>query len=211
MVLSKGKIIYFVSIFIIGLGLLFLKPCKHEVSVNPDKQGRSIQAETLSAWIIQGSEHYTLFDLDRNESIKDGLDPYATSTSVDDLLSPSSLRGLSKSKIYVILATNEDLAHRAVLTMEQKGFSAYRLQGGRTAWMNEVINPPALTNANADIDEVHRYNKKKAVGDYLMGRKIETAAASGATGTAGAPPPSSPTPSAKKIERVKSKAESRGC
>jgi rhodanese-related sulfurtransferase len=153
----------------------------------------------LARWLIEKRTDYQLIDLREPWQYDDYHIPTAVNIPITQLFGEAGLKKLSRGKKIVVYGLGAGHAAQAQLLLSLKGYNAYSLREGISAWWEDVMTPLSLRSENASPTG---YLGAKQLREHFLG----LAPAGGTSATVPpplpeAPPagttPSGPTPSKK--------------
>jgi rhodanese-related sulfurtransferase len=139
----------------------------------------------LARWIIEKRTDYQLIDIRQPWQFDDYHIPAAVSIPLSQLFEEAGLKQLSREKKIVVYGLGAGHAAEAQLLLSLKGYNAYSLREGVSAWWDEVITPMSLRSESASPTG---YLEAKQLREYFLGR----APAAGTSATIPPPVPEVP-------------------
>jgi rhodanese-related sulfurtransferase len=134
---------------------------------------QSIVAETdhvtpveLARWIIEKRQDYQLIDIRQPWQYDDYHIPTAVNVPLPQFFQESNLKQLNRSKKIVVYGLGAGHAAETQLLLSIKGYNAYSLREGISAWWEQVITPTSLRSESASPEG---YQQAKQLRDYFMG------------------------------------------
>lgn len=127
----------------------------------------------LARWIIEKKQNYQLVDIRAPWQFNDYHIPTAVNISLARLLQPEGLKQLSRSKKIVVYGTGSGHPAQAQLLLSLKGYNAFSLREGISAWWSDVMTPVSLLSESGPPTG---YLQAKQIRDFFMGTAKEGAA-----------------------------------
>jgi len=141
--------------------------------VNDTALVQSIVAETdhvtpveLAQWIIEKRQDYQLIDIRQPWQYDDYHIPTAVNVPLSQLFQESSLKQLDRGKKIVVYGLGAGHAAETQLLLSIKGYNAFSLREGISAWWDQVITPTSLRSETASPEG---YQQARQLRDYFMG------------------------------------------
>ena len=104
----------------------------------------------LARWIIEKRQDYQLIDLRQPWQYDDYHIPTAANVPLGRFFEESNLKQLDRSKKIVVYGLGAGHAAETQLLLQMKGYNAYSLREGISAWWDQVITPTSLRSETAD-------------------------------------------------------------
>jgi rhodanese-related sulfurtransferase len=98
----------------------------------------------LARWLIEKRTDFQLIDIREPWQFDDYHIPTAVNIPLTQLFDAASLKTLSREKKIVLYGLGTGRAAQAQLLLSLKGYNAYSVPDGITAWWNDVITPTSL-------------------------------------------------------------------
>jgi rhodanese-related sulfurtransferase len=136
----------------------------------------------LARWLIEKRPDYQLIDVRQPWQFDDYHIPTAVNVPLAQLFEDAGLKKLSREKKIVVYGLGAGHAAEAQLLLSLKGYNAYSLREGISAWWDDVITPLSLRSENQSPTG---YLQAKQLREHFLG----TVAAGGASA---APPAALP-------------------
>ncbi len=144
-----------------------------------------VTAGELARWIIEKRQDYQLIDIRQPWQFDDYHIPTAVNIPLAQLFREDSLKKLSRAKKIVVYGLGAGHSAETQLLLSLKGYSAYSVKEGITAWWDQVLTPLSL---RSETQSPAGYQEAKRLREFFMGGKL----AGGATATPSAPVPELP-------------------
>jgi rhodanese-related sulfurtransferase len=159
----------------------------------------------LARWIIEKRTDYQLVDIRDAWQFDDYHIPTAVNIPLSQLFEGEGLKKLSRGKEIVVYGLGAGHAAQAQLLLSLKGYKAFSLREGLSAWWDQVMTPTCIRSE----DQPTGYRQAKRLREFFLGSapKGETTAAPPA------PPPETPPAAAPPSGKVPAKRLKlgRGC
>ncbi len=128
------------------------------------KDQDKIDVMTLADWLIKGNADYALIDLRNEKKYSEYNIPSSINIRMEDLLSSDLMRNQK-----ILLYGDDDVAAaQAWFILKSSGFKGvYILEGGMTAWKDEIMFPKL--SANATPEQTASFEKAKQVSLFFGG------------------------------------------
>jgi rhodanese-related sulfurtransferase len=162
-----------------------------------------VQARELAQWILEKRADYQLIDLRAAWEFDDYHIPTATHIPLDQLFGDAGLKQLERGKKIVVYGLGAGHPAQASLLLTLKGYQAYSLKEGITAWWDEVMTPHSL---RGEAPDPAGYQRSRALRQRFSGGP----ATPSTSATGSAPPMSVPPQPAGSSPKKKLKL-GRGC
>jgi len=159
----------------------------------------------LAQWLIEKRDDFQLIDIREPWKFDDYHIPTAVNVPMSELFTPAGLKRLERGKKIVVYGLGAGHSAQAQLLLALKGYDAYSLKAGISAWWAEVMTPQSLWSEDADPAG---YRRAKQIRSHFMGGPGEPQ--SSAAPAAALPPPPKSAPRKKPATRKKLKL-GRGC
>ena len=104
----------------------------------------------LAHWILEKRRDYQLIDLRPPWQFDDYHIPTAVNVPLDQFFQGASLKQLDRGKKIVVYGLGAGHAAETQLLLQMKGYNAYSLREGISAWWDQVITPTSLRSESAD-------------------------------------------------------------
>ncbi len=138
----------------------------------------------LAHWIIEKRQDYQLIDLRQPWQFDDYHIPTAVNVPLGQFFQEANLKQLDRSKKIVVYGLGAGHAAETQLLLQMKGYNAYSVREGISAWWDQVITPTSLRSESADPAG---YQQAKQLREFFFG-----GGAAPAKGTAAAPTVNAP-------------------
>jgi rhodanese-related sulfurtransferase len=149
------------------------------------KQEDHVTPGELARWLIEKRADYQLIDIREPWQFDDYHIPTAVSIPLTQLFEDAGLTKLSREKKIVVYGLGAGHAAEAQLLLSLKGYNAYSLREGISAWWDDVMTPVSLRSEN---QSPAGYLQARQLRERLLG----TVAAGGASAAPPAALPSVP-------------------
>lgn len=146
-----------------------------------------VTASELARWIIEKRQDYQLIDIRQPWQFDDYHIPTAVNIPLAQLFQEDNLKKLSREKKVVVYGLGAGHPAQTQLLLSLKGYNAYSLREGITAWWDEVITPLSL---RSETQSPAGYQQAKQLRERFMG----SGQPGGATAAPTAPIPELPAP-----------------
>lgn len=120
----------------------------------------------LAHWIMEKRQDYQLIDIRQPWQYDDYHIPTASNIPLRDLFQESNLKNLERGKKIVVYGLGAGHAAETQLLLTMKGYNAYSLREGISAWWELVITPTSLRSESASPEG---YQQARQIRDYFMG------------------------------------------
>ena len=140
----------------------------------------------LAHWITEKRPDYQLIDLRQPWQYDDYHIPTAVNVPLGQFFQEANLKQLDRSKKIVVYGLGAGHAAETQLLLQMKGYNAFSLREGISAWWDQVITPVSLRSETADPAG---YQQAKQLRDYFF-----SAAGSGVPSAKSTAAPASTTP-----------------
>lgn len=155
----------------------------------------------LARWIVEKRQDYQLIDIRQPWQFDDYHIPTAVNVPFPQIFQADNLKRLSREKKIVIYGLGTEHAAQGQLLLSLKGYKAYSLREGLSAWWEDVMTPTSVRSATEDSPA--GYQQAKKLRGYFSGQAPSAEAAAPAQV---APPPlpakQQPSPEKKKKEQL---------
>jgi len=98
----------------------------------------------LARWLIEKRSDYQLIDIREPWQFDDYHIPTAVNIPLSQLFEEAGLKKLSREKQIILYGLGAGHAAQAQLLLSLKGYKAYSLREGISAWWEEVMTPTSL-------------------------------------------------------------------
>ncbi|MFZ0708284.1 MAG: rhodanese-like domain-containing protein [Candidatus Korobacteraceae bacterium] len=146
--------------------------------VNDAALVQSIVAETdhvtpveLAQWIIEKKQDYQLIDIRQPWQYDDYHIPTAVNVPLSQFFQEGNLKQLDRGKKIVVYGLGAGHAAETQLLLSIKGYNAFSLREGISAWWDQVITPTSLRSESASPEG---YQQARQLRDYFMGNSPST-------------------------------------
>jgi rhodanese-related sulfurtransferase len=137
----------------------------------------------LAQWLIEKRTDFQLIDIREPWQFDDYHIPTAVNIPLTGLFEDAGLKKLAREKKIVVYGLGGTRAAQAQLLLSLKGYNAFSVPDGITAWWNDIITPTSL---RSEDQTPAGYLQAKQLREHFLG--------SAPTGeTTAAPPPATPT------------------
>jgi rhodanese-related sulfurtransferase len=136
-----------------------------------------VQPRELAQWILEKRTDYQLIDLRAAWEFDDYHIPTAVHIPLDQLFTDAGLKQLERGKKIVVYGLGAGHPAQASLLLTLKGYQAYSLKEGITAWWDEVMTPQSLRGESPDPAG---YQQLRQLRQQFSGGPATPAASSGA-------------------------------
>ncbi len=120
----------------------------------------------LAQWIIEKRTDYQLIDLRQPWQYDDYHIPTAVNVPLSQFFQESNLKELDRSKKIVVYGLGAGHAAETQLLLQMKGYTAYSVREGISAWWDLVMTPVSLRSESASPEG---YQQAKQLRDYFFG------------------------------------------
>jgi rhodanese-related sulfurtransferase len=144
----------------------------------------------LAQWILEKKQDYTLVDIRQAWMFDDYHIPTAVSIPLTELFGVG-LAKLPHGKKVVVYGLGAGHAAQAQLLLKMKGYDAYSLKEGISAWWDQVMTPMSM---RSESGSPAGYQQAKRLRESFMGGPGAPAATPATTSTPAAPPSPTPAP-----------------
>lgn len=125
-----------------------------------------VTAGELARWIIEKRQDYQLIDIRQPWQFDDYHIPTAVNIPLPQLFQEDNLKKLSREKKIVVYGLGAGHPAQTQLLLSLKGYNAYSLREGITAWWDEVITPLSL---RSETQSPVGYQQAKQLRERFMG------------------------------------------
>jgi rhodanese-related sulfurtransferase len=146
-----------------------------------------VTAGELARWIIEKRQDYQLIDIRQPWQFDDYHIPTAVNIPLAQLFREDNLKKLSREKKIVVYGLGAGHSAETQLLLSLKGYNAYSVKEGITAWWDEVMTPLSL---RSETQSPAGYQQAKQLRERFLGT-FPTGAAATAPST---PVPELPAP-----------------
>ena len=137
----------------------------------------------LARWLVEKRTDFQLIDIREPWQFDDYHIPSAVNIPLTGLFEDAGLKKLSREKKIVLYGLGGTRAAQAQLLLSLKGYNAFSVPDGITAWWNDVITPTSL---RSEDQTPAGYQQAKQLREHFLG-----AAPTGETAVT--PSPATPT------------------
>jgi rhodanese-related sulfurtransferase len=130
------------------------------------KEEDHVTPTELALWIIEKRTDYQLIDIRLPWQFDDYHIPTAVSIPLPQLFEETGLKQLSRGKKIVVYGLGAGHAAEAQLLLSLKGYDAYSLREGVSAWWDQVITPISLRSESASPTG---YREAKQLRQHFLG------------------------------------------
>jgi len=120
----------------------------------------------LAHWIIEKKQDYQLIDLRQPWQYDDYHIPTAVNVPLGQFFLDANLKQLDRSKKIVVYGLGAGHAAETQLLLQMKGYNAYSLREGISAWWDQVVTPVSLRSETADPAG---YQQAKQLRNFFFG------------------------------------------
>jgi rhodanese-related sulfurtransferase len=120
----------------------------------------------LAHWLIEKRTDFQLIDLRDPWQFDDYHIPTAVNIPLAQLFDEASLKTFSREKKIVVYGLGDGRAAQAQLLLSLKGYNAYSVPEGITAWWNEVMTPTSL---RSEDQPPAGYIEAKQLREHFLG------------------------------------------
>jgi rhodanese-related sulfurtransferase len=120
----------------------------------------------LARWLIEKRTDFQLIDIREPWQFDDYHIPTAVSIPLAQLFDEASLKKLSREKKIVLYGLGTGRAAQAQLLLSLKGYNAYSVPDGITAWWSDVITPTSL---RSEDQTAAGYLQAKQLREHFLG------------------------------------------
>jgi len=179
MKLQGNQIGAFVAI-LLGLLLAFLPVQSRQIVIKPEELARTISAEeyhidpeTVSKWLVEGTEDFLLIDVRSPEDFAQGHIKNAVNIPLPELIKPETIEELDTDKLIILYSNGVSHATQAWLVLHFAGVEdVVVLEGGLNYWNKFILNPNP-PGQYASNDEILIYKSKAAIANALGGGNLD--------------------------------------
>lgn len=129
----------------------------------------------LARWIVEKRQDYQLIDIRQPWQFDDYHIPTAVNVPFPQLFETDHLKKLSREKKIVLYGLGPAHASQGQLLLSLKGYKAYSLREGLSAWWEEVMTPTSVRSATEDSPA--GYQQAKMLRGYFSGQAPSDTAA----------------------------------
>jgi rhodanese-related sulfurtransferase len=158
----------------------------------------------LARWIVEKRQNYQLIDIRQPWQFDDYHIPTAVNIPLPQLFDRENLNKLSRQKKVVVYGLGAGHAAQAQLLLSLKGYTAYSLREGISAWWDSVMTPTSL---RSETQSPAGYQEAKKLRSYFSG----AAPANTAMPPAQMAPPALPANQPPKSKKPRDERLGRGC
>ena len=120
----------------------------------------------LAHWIIEKRQDYQLIDLRQPWQFDDYHIPTAVNVPLGQFFQEANLKQLDRSKKIVVYGLGAGHAAETQLLLQMKGYNAYSVREGISAWWDMVVTPTSLRSESADPAG---YQQAKQLREFFFG------------------------------------------
>ncbi len=120
----------------------------------------------LAHWIIEKRQDYQLIDLRQPWQYDDYHIPTAINVPLAQFFQEANLKQLDRSKKIVVYGLGAGHAAETQLLLQMKGYNAYSVREGISAWWDQVVTPTSL---RSDSTDPAGYQQAKQLREYFFG------------------------------------------
>jgi len=120
----------------------------------------------LAHWIIEKKQDYQLIDLRQPWQFDDYHIPTAINVPLGQFFQEANLKQLDRSKKIVVYGLGAGHAAETQLLLQMKGYNAYSVREGISAWWDQVVTPTSLRSDSADPAG---YQQAKQLREFFFG------------------------------------------
>jgi rhodanese-related sulfurtransferase len=120
----------------------------------------------LAQWIMEKRQDYQLIDLRDAWQYDDYHIPTAINIPIAQFFNEDNLKRLDRGKKTVVYGLGAGHAAQAQVLLALKGYKAYSLREGISAWWENVMTPTSL---RVGTTSPAGYQQAKQIRDYFMG------------------------------------------
>lgn len=120
----------------------------------------------LAHWIMEKRQDFQLIDIRQPWQFDDYHIPMAINIPFREFFQEGNLKRLDRSKKTVIYGLGAGHAAETQLLLSMKGYDAYSLREGISAWWDLVLTPVSLRSESASPEG---YQQARQIRDYFMG------------------------------------------
>lgn len=125
-----------------------------------------VKPTELARWIIEKKQDYQLIDLRQPWQFDDYHIPTAVNVPLGQFFQEANLKQLDRSKKIVVYGLGAGHAAETQLLLQMKGYNAYSLREGISAWWDQVVTPTSLRSETTDPSG---YQQAKQLREYFFG------------------------------------------
>ncbi len=120
----------------------------------------------LARWIMEKRQDYQLIDIRQPWQFDDYHIPNAINIPFREFFQDNNVKRLDRSKKTVIYGLGAGHAAETQLLLSMKGYDAYSLREGISAWWDLVVTPVSLRSESASPEG---YQQARQTREYFMG------------------------------------------
>ena len=120
----------------------------------------------LAHWITEKRQDYQLIDLRQPWQFDDYHIPTAVNVPLGQFFQEANLKQLDRSKKIVVYGLGAGHAAETQLLLQMKGYNAYSVREGISAWWDQVVTPTSLRSDSADPAG---YQQAKQLREFFFG------------------------------------------
>ena len=163
-----------------------------------------VTPEEMAQWLIEERDDYQLVDIRSPWQYDDYHIPTAVNIPLPVLFEADGLQRLSRGKKVVVYGLGAGHSAQAQMLLALKGFDAYSVRAGISAWWAEIMTPLSLWDEGMDPAG---YQRARQIRMRFMGGPAGEAVAAETPAAVAPPPPAA----AKKPARRNKLNLGRGC
>jgi rhodanese-related sulfurtransferase len=130
------------------------------------KEEDHVPAGQLAHWLIEKRTNFQLIDIREPWQFDDYHIPTAVNLPLAQLFDEANLKKLSREKKIVVYGLGTGRAAQAQLLLSMKGYNAYSVPDGISAWWSDVITPTSL---RSEDQTPAGYLQAKQLREYFLG------------------------------------------
>ena len=162
----------------------------------------------LARWIVEKRQDYQLIDIRQPWQFDDYHIPTAVNVPFPQLFQADNLKTLSREKKIVLYGLGAGHAAQGQLLLTLKGYKAYSLREGLSAWWEDVMTPTSVRSATEDSPA--GYQEAKKLRGFFSSQAPSGAQAAAPAQVAPPPLPAKQQPSPEKKQKDQLRL-GRGC
>jgi rhodanese-related sulfurtransferase len=120
----------------------------------------------LARWIIEKQPDYQLIDIRQPWQFDDYHIPTAINIPFREFFQENNLKRLDRGKKTIVYGLGAGHAAETQLLLSMKGYDAYSLREGISAWWELVLTPVSLRSESASPEG---YQQARQIREYFMG------------------------------------------
>jgi len=145
-----------------------------------------VTPEEMAQWLIEERDDYQLVDIRSPWQYDDYHIPTAINIPLQVLFEADGIQRLSRGKKVVVYGLGAGHSAQAQMLLAMKGFDAYSVRAGISAWWAEIMTPLSLWDE--DMDPAG-YQRARQIRMQFMGGPAGEAAKTEAAAPVAPPPP----------------------